>query len=138
MFQKFLWKRVDFFGIVEYHHFPNLILSLKGRMCKDMFQNDRYITRGIKEKINDKNPVTYLVLWGLIDDMDIPDNEKDYLQVFVLRAKSGRRKMQEIEHFQEEPPYKRIHRFYTECPVNARVYVIDDGANSVMLLAEEY
>lgn len=105
---------------------------------KNLFSNDRYITRGIKEKINEKNPVTFLVLWGLIDDMEISENEKDYLQVFVLRAKSGRRKMQEIEHSQEQVPYKRVHRFYTECPVDTKVFVIDDGANSVMLLAEEY
>jgi len=104
-----------------------------------MFNNDRYITRGIKEKINQINPVTFLLLWELIDEMDIPDSEKDYLQVFVLRSKSSRQKMQEIEHFQEgKTPYHRIHRFNTECPVDTKVYVIDDGENSVMLLSEEY
>lgn len=101
-----------------------------------MFQNERYITRGVKEKINEKNPITFLLLWELIDEMEV--DEKDYLQIFILRAKLDEQKMQEIEHFQEQPPYKEVHRFYTESPIDAKVYVIDDGEHSTMLLAEEY
>lgn len=102
-----------------------------------MFSNDRFITRGIKE-INKKNPVIYLMLWQLIDEMDIAENEKDSLQVFKLSAKFGKRIFQEVEHSQENAPYKSIHRFYTEMPVNAKVFVIDDGDHATMLLAEEY
>lgn len=102
-----------------------------------MFQNDnRYITRGIKEKINTVNPVMYIMLWQLIDDMKV--EKKDYLQVFELRGKLGKRQMQEVIHTQEQPEYKNVLRFYTEMPVNAKVYVIDDGSHSTMLLAEEY
>ena len=102
-------------------------------MCKEMFQNDRYITRGIKEKIN---PLHYLQLWQMIEDMDV--EQKDYLQIFVLRTKFGRKGLQEVEHTQEEPPYRSIHRFYTATPVNAKIFVLDDGNNSTMLLADEY
>lgn len=101
-----------------------------------LFMNDKYITRGIKEKINLINPTTYLMLWNLIDEMDV--EKKDYLQVFNLRTKLGIKTIQEIEHTQEEPPYKSIHRFYTENPVDAKVFVIDDGDHATMLLAEEY
>jgi len=102
-----------------------------------MFQNDKYITRGIIEKINTINPVIYLLLWQLIDEMKV--DKKDYLQIFNLRAKFGKRAVQEIEHMQEEPEYSSIHRFYTEMPlVNAKIYIIDDGHHSTMLLAEEY
>lgn len=102
-----------------------------------MFNNDnRYITRGIQEKINEKNPLIFLMLWDLIDKMET--EEKDYLQVFELRAVYGIDAIQEIEHVQEQPPYKKIHRYYTANPVEAKIYVIDDGDHSTMLLAEEY
>lgn len=102
-----------------------------------MFQNDkRYITRGIQEQINEENPLVYLELWKLIDEMDI--EEKDYLQVFELRAVHGIDAIQEIEHTQEQPPYRKIYRYYTDKPVNAKIYVIDDGDHSTMLLSEEY
>ncbi|MCT8974993.1 DUF960 domain-containing protein [Clostridium sp. CX1] len=103
-----------------------------------MFQNDRYMTCGIKEKINEKNPLTFLLLWDLIDNMDIAENEKDYLQIFVLRAKFGKKNMQEVEHTQEKPPCKKIHRYYTEKPVDAKIYVIDSRDYSTMMLTEEY
>lgn len=81
------------------------------------------------------------MLWELIDEMDIAECEKDSLQVFTLSAKFGKRSFQEVEHSQENVPYKSIHRFYTEMPVNAKIYVIDSGGesgNSTMLLANEY
>lgn len=79
--------------------------------------------------------MNYLLLWELIDDMEI---EKDYLQVFILRKKFGRKGLQEVEHTQENPPYKSIHRYYTHNPINAKIYVIDDNEHTTMLLAEEY
>ncbi|GAB6152564.1 DUF960 family protein [Desulfosporosinus burensis] len=103
-----------------------------------MFQNNnRYITRGIKEKINELNPVIFLTLWQLIDELEM--EKIDYLQVFTLRKISGKRNIQEVEHTMEEPPYKSIHRFYSEMAIDAKVFVIDDGCEySVMMLAEEY
>ncbi|MFL0194334.1 DUF960 family protein [Clostridium sp. WILCCON 0269] len=101
-----------------------------------MFQNDRYITRGIEQNINKQNPVTFLLLWDLIDEMEV--DKKDYLQIFILRTKFGRKNLQEIEHTQEKPPYKKIHRYFTENTINAKIYIIDDGHHSIMMLAEEY
>lgn len=101
-----------------------------------MFNNDRYITRGIKQKIN---PLHYLYLWELIDDMDV--EKKDYLQVFTLRTKFNifdKRYLLKVEHSQEQPSYKQVHKFFTVVPVDAKIYVIDDGEHSTMLLAEEY
>ncbi|OAA83568.1 DUF960 family protein [Clostridium ljungdahlii] len=103
-----------------------------------MFQNDRYMTCGIKHDINEKNPVTFLLLWNLIDEMEVDENKKDYLQIFVLRAKFDKKNLQEIVHMQEKPPYKKVHRYFTEIPIDAKVYAIDDGEHSTMLLAEEY
>jgi len=100
-----------------------------------LFQNDRYITRGIKA-LHQQNPLVMLYLWQLIDEMDV--QSKDYLQVFVMRNKFWRRQLQEIEHSQEEPPYKVVHRFYTERPLEGKIYVLDDGENTTMLLADEY
>lgn len=101
-----------------------------------MFQNDSYVTRGIKEKINKKNPVTFLLLWDLIDEMAIA--KKDYMQIFILRTGANKKGIQEIEHIQEEPPYRNIHRYFTASTIDAKIYVIDDGEHSTMMLAEEY
>lgn len=104
-----------------------------------MFSKDnRYTTRGVIQEVNSKNPLTYLMLWGLIDEMNVPDEEKDYLQIFKLRVRGKNKDIQEIEHIQEEPEYKSFHRFYTNCPVEATIYVIDDGDHCTMLLSNEY
>lgn len=60
---------------------------------------------------------------------------KDYLQVFRLQ-KTGQG--QRITHTQEQPPYSR--ELFVPCvdAVNAKLFVIDDGTHSTMLLAEEY
>ncbi len=102
-----------------------------------MFQNDRYTTRGIRQNISEKNPVTYLLLWDLIDQMEVA--EKDCIQIFELHAKFGEKNLQEIKHTQEELPYEKIREYYfTANPVDAKIYVVDDGEESVMLLEEEY
>ena len=100
-----------------------------------MFEKNqpRYLTRGVDKEI----PLALQVfLWERIDDLSEP---KDYLQIFELSCtKSG---LQKIVHKQEQPEYI-VEYVITEKlfpkAVTAKVYVIDDGDHSTMLLAEEY
>ena len=95
-----------------------------------MFKNNRYITRGVQARIpND----TQRLLWYLIDILEIP--EVDTYQFFTLSIENGKQK---IIHVQEQPEYSMELRVEVSEPVTEKVYVIDDGENSTMLLAEEY
>ena len=95
-----------------------------------MFQNNRYLTRGVAEKI----PLELqLFMWNAL--AAIPES-KDYFQIFRLSVLNGN---QCIEHEQEQPPFKREDLLPTiETPITEKVYIIDDGDHSTMLLAEEY
>lgn len=100
-----------------------------------MFENnkDRYLTRGVDAEI----PLALQIfMWNRIDELPEP---RDYLQVFDLSAtESG---MQKIVHRQEQPEYRLeyvITEEITPKPVNAKIFVIDDGDHCTMLLAEEY
>ena len=95
-----------------------------------MFNNARYITRGVNAEI----PLgMQCLLWLAINSMEVV--EKDYLQVFKLSAEENRQK---ITHTQEEPPYQRENCVPWDEPISAKVFVIDDGDHTTMLLAEEY
>ncbi|MBQ8012410.1 MAG: DUF960 domain-containing protein [Oscillospiraceae bacterium] len=95
-----------------------------------MFQNNRYLTRGVNAEI----PIELqLFLWDALEEIPEP---KDYFQVFRLSVLNG---IQCIEHEQEQPPFKRKYLLPTvEMPITEKVYIIDDGDHSTMLLAEEY
>jgi hypothetical protein len=95
-----------------------------------VFNNQRYITRGIETTI----PLWLQnLMWYAIEVMEV--ESKDYLQVFTPIAENG---MQKIVHTQEQPPYEK--EYLTECsdPISAKIFVIDDGDHSTMLLASEY
>ena len=95
-----------------------------------MLKNKRYITRGVSENI--ALPLQ-LFMWQCIDELDI---SKDYLQIFKCSMSD---KKQKIEHIQEEPEFKKEYLFYTDTPIFVgKIFVIDDGTHSTMLLAEEY
>ncbi len=95
-----------------------------------MFQNPRYLTRGVQETIP---PELQLLMWNALETLPEP---KDYFQVFRLSVLNG---IQRIEHEQEQPPFKRKYLLPTiETPITEKVYIIDDGDHSTMLLAEEY
>ena len=94
-----------------------------------MFDNKRYLTRGISTTIP---PPLQVLLWNLID---LLPPERDYLQVFWLKPFGG---MQQVIHTAEEPEYKKILLFPSDDPITAKVYVIDDDTHTTMLLAEEY
>lgn len=96
-----------------------------------MFQNDRYVTKGIAATVS---APMQMMLWYLIDTMEV--EQKDYLQVLELRPEDGK---QCILHTQEEPPYRSEHLInFGDTPIQAKIFVIDDGDRSTMLLAEEY
>ena len=94
-----------------------------------MFNNNRYLTKGVQLEIP---PELQIFMWECIDRM--PES-KDYLQVFNLEDLEG---VQRISHSSEEPEYKMEYLMPSESPITQKVYVIDDGDHSTMLLAEEY
>lgn len=92
-----------------------------------MFTN-RYMTKGVQSEIP---AVLRIFMWDCIRVIPKPD----YLQVFRLSEVNGK---QRIVHEQEVPEFKREYLLSFSNPVNAKVYVIDDGDHCTMLLAEEY
>lgn len=96
---------------------------------QDMFTSDRYMTRGVNNTV----PLAIqLTMWGLIERLPVP---ADYLQVFRLTGADGR---QIITHEQEEPVYCRTISFPCSEPISCKIFVIDDGEHSTMMLADEY
>ena len=98
-------------------------------------EGTRYLTRGISETV----PLELqLFMWNEINKV-VKDDKVDYLQVFEIRVKEN---YIEIEHRQEEPEYKKIHKLKKlddyEPLSNLKIFVIDDIDHSTMLLASEY
>lgn len=94
-----------------------------------MFDNSRYLTCGVDSTI----PLELqLVLWECIESMPAP---KDYLQVFELKPVGS---LQSITHSSEEPKFKMEYVIPMENPIAEKLYIIDDGDHSTMLLASEY
>lgn len=95
-----------------------------------MFENPKYITRGVQGEIPD---ALMLLMWQMIAAMRTA--QKDYLQVFTLtKTPTG----QHIVHEQEQPTYRYELDVPCDDAVYAKVFVIDDLTHSTMLLAEEY
>jgi hypothetical protein len=94
-----------------------------------MFNSNRYITKGVQENISLE---LQIFIWDCIDNLSEP---KDYLQVFNLSVVDS---LQRIIHSTEEPEYKKEYLIPSDNPITEKVYVIDDGDYSTMLLAEEY
>lgn len=103
-----------------------------------MFNNSRYMTRGIQEEVGLD---LQLLLWQLIDDCKGKGNTLDYIQIFELSTESVREHtVQVVLHRQEEPYYQSIHRLTAIVrPLNqTKVWVMDDGDHSTMLFPNEY
>lgn len=94
-----------------------------------MFNNQRYLTRGINAEIPFE---LQIFMWECIDRLP---KECDYFQVFKLENLNG---IQRITHFSEQPEYHMEYLILTDNPVTAKIYVIDSEEYSTMLLAEEY
>ncbi|MDB0440330.1 hypothetical protein C4R89_12385 [Clostridioides difficile] len=96
-----------------------------------MFDKDRYLTRGISIQI----PLEIqIMMWSMIEGLNV---KKDYLQVFEI--KPIKNNLLKIEHRQEVPNYKK-EVVITNTGVNSKVkiFVIDDGEHSTMMLSSEY
>ena len=94
-----------------------------------MFNNQRYLTCGVDSTI----PIDLqLFLWECVDQLP---EERDYLQVFDLEQVET---MQSITHRSEQPEYRKVYLLPSESPITEKIYVIDDGDHSTMLLASEY
>ena len=98
-----------------------------------MFDADKYITRGVDVEIP---PLIQQILWNMIFSLSCP---ADYLQVFRLHGgEHNGRLTQVVEHEQEQPAHKNRYEFPFPEPVDAKIFVIDDGDYATMLLSEEY
>ncbi len=97
-----------------------------------MFEKNkpRYLTRGVDAEISLDIQV---FMWNAVDEMTEP---KDYLQVFRLTEQNG---LQVIHHTSEQPKHEMTYIMTAMTrAVTTKVYIIDDGENCTMLLAEEY
>lgn len=102
-----------------------------------MFKQDsRCVTRGVNAEIDIR---LQLAMWSLIDILKMKEDvEVDYLQVFKLKKEVDFIK---IEHSQEVPEYKSVHMIGIddiELDKDTKIFVIDSGDYSTMLLPEEY
>lgn len=102
-----------------------------------MFKKEnRYVTRGINVEVD---LAIQIVLWNMIDELKRKGDIKlDYLQVFEVEKVEG---MIKIEHRQEVPSYSQTYMLKgmdIEITFKIKIFVIDDGENSIMMLAEEY
>ncbi len=96
-----------------------------------MFKNKKFITKGVSSQVS---LLLQLFMWQCIEKMLPP---KDYLQVFELTLEDGKQK---ITHIQEQPEYKQEY-LLTLADASVfigKIFVIDDGEHSTMLLASEY
>ncbi|MDR3562196.1 MAG: DUF960 family protein [Negativicutes bacterium] len=97
-----------------------------------MFDGAKYVTSGVMRQVP---PDVQRYLWHLIDRMQA-EVKPDYLQVFELQK--GDRTGQKLVHSQEVPAYRAEYVFDNVArPLLIKVYVIDDGEYSTMLLPEE-
>ncbi|WP_294406156.1 DUF960 family protein [uncultured Clostridium sp.] len=102
-----------------------------------MFEKEnRYVTRGINEEVDIR---IQIILWNMIDKLkDKRDIKLDYLQVFEVEKIH---EIIKIEHRQEVPNYSQAYMLNgMDIEINSKIkiFVIDDGENSTMMLAEEY
>ena len=96
-----------------------------------MFDKERYLTRGVKENLSIPIQIT---LWRMIEKVTV---EKDYLQIFEISQLPNNQL--HIIHKQEVPEYSsELVISGTIQESNIKIYVIDGGEYSTMLLADEY
>ncbi|MFQ9245951.1 MAG: DUF960 family protein [Clostridium paraputrificum] len=99
-------------------------------------KNNRYVTRGVNEEIDIR---LQLIIWSMIDKLNDEGNvELDYLQVFKLRKEDNKIV---IKQSQEVPEYSYTYEIELEdiqIDDEIKIYVIDSGEYSTMLLPSEY
>ena len=102
-----------------------------------MFKKDnRYVTREVNEEVDIR---LQLIMWSMIDKLkDEGTVELDYLQVFKLRKEDNKIV---IKQSQEVPEYSYTYEIELEdiqIDDEIKIYVIDSGEYSTMLLPSEY
>lgn len=102
-----------------------------------MFDNERYITCGISDRVPEDLQVA---IWSAIELQKKFCSKLDYLQVFTFQ-KIGKDTLA-IRQTQENPNFGTTHyanykQEYEEI-LNEKIFVIDDGDHSTMLFAKEY
>ena len=94
-----------------------------------MTKTNRYLTCGVDSTI----PLELqLFMWECVDRLPEP---KDYLQVFELKPSGS---MQSITHMSEQPEHRMEYLIPSAASITEKLYIIDDGDHSTMLLASEY
>ena len=98
-------------------------------------KENRYITKGINEVVDIR---LQIFMWRAIDNLKDKVEKVDYLQVFEIEKEYG---TITIKHRQEVPEHKEEY-IIELCDIDVigkiKVFVIDSGDYSTMLLAEEY
>ena len=94
-----------------------------------MSETKRYLTCGVDSTIPLK---LQLFLWECVEQMPAP---KDYLQDFDLEQVGC---MQSITHRSEKSEYRKVYLLPSDTPITEKLYIIDDGDHSTMLLSSEY
>ena len=102
-----------------------------------MFDNNRYVTRGVNAEVDIRLQV---IMWELIDKLNgSKDIEVDYLQVVNICKKQDKIL---LEHKQEVPEYQKLYEINNMGDIKLeeklKLFVIDDVDHSTMLLAQEY
>lgn len=96
----------------------------------------RYLTSGVKEKVPFQ---IQLFCWNEYDKCK-QNQESDYLHIFRMEAiqERGVSKLK-IVHEQEQPLYCCIHLINWTTLIDVdKIYIINNGDDEIMLLAEEY
>ena len=81
-----------------------------------------------------------MFMWMRIDELRAPSDEPmDYLQVLELRRVEDDlgQASQLIIHRSEQPAYEQRYELSMVNPEEAKIFVIDSGDYSTMMLAEE-
>ena len=100
-----------------------------------MFDGQRYVTAGVSSSVD---PNVQLFILNLIEELK-GKIQLDYLQVFELsKIVILGRFVQKIVHSQEIPHHRQEYIINTIDPIDEKVFVIDDGPCSTMLLSHEY
>lgn len=81
-----------------------------------------------------------MIMWSMIEKWKSERVKLDYLQVYELSIETACGEVyQKIEHSQEiEAKTETFYYKSTEKPVNAKIYIIDDGEQATMMYNHEY
>jgi len=100
----------------------------------EMFKTKRFITKGVSSQVS---LLLQLFMWKCIDEMPPP---KDYFQVFEFTLEDNKQKIIHSQEFFDKPEYKREYLLkLADAPIFiGKIFVIDDGEHSTMMLTSEY